>query len=62
MMMPDGNVMNALLMSHELLVLALGLGVLLADLWLPAHAKSTWATLPRSGLAWFSFSALPRSR
>jgi len=26
-------------MSHELLVLALGLGVLLADLWLPAHAK-----------------------
>jgi NADH-quinone oxidoreductase subunit N len=31
--------MNALLMSHELLVLALGLGVLLADLWLPAHAK-----------------------
>jgi NADH-quinone oxidoreductase subunit N len=28
-----------LLMSHELLVLALGLGVLLADLWLPAHAK-----------------------
>jgi len=31
--------MNAMLMSHELLVLALGLGVLLADLWLPAHAK-----------------------
>jgi len=31
--------MNALLMSHELLVLALALGVLLADLWLPVHAR-----------------------
>ena len=31
--------MNLLLLSHELLVLALGLGLLLADLWLPLPAK-----------------------
>src|SRR4051794_12826914 len=31
--------MNTLLLSHELLVLGLGLGLLLADLWLPASAK-----------------------
>jgi len=31
--------MNYSLLSHELLVLALGLGILLADLWLPVSAK-----------------------
>ena len=31
--------MNTLLLSHELLVLALGLGLLLVDLWLPLPAK-----------------------
>ena len=31
--------MNALLLNHELLVLALALGLLLADLWLPLSAK-----------------------
>src|SRR6267378_7263331 len=31
--------MNYALLSHELLVLALGLGLLLADLWLPLPAK-----------------------
>jgi NADH-quinone oxidoreductase subunit N len=31
--------MNVLLLSHELLVLALGLGLLLVDLWLPSTAK-----------------------
>jgi NADH-quinone oxidoreductase subunit N len=31
--------MNLLLLSHEWLVLLLGLGLLLADLWLPAPAK-----------------------
>ncbi|HSU57411.1 MAG TPA: NADH-quinone oxidoreductase subunit N, partial [Candidatus Dormibacteraeota bacterium] len=31
--------MNLFLLSHELLVLALALGVLLADLWLPVEAK-----------------------
>src|SRR2546427_11139778 len=31
--------MNLPAVSHELLVLALGLGVLLADLWLPSPAK-----------------------
>jgi NADH-quinone oxidoreductase subunit N len=31
--------MNLALLSHEWLVIALGLGVLLADLWLPAPAK-----------------------
>jgi len=31
--------MNYSLLSHELLVLALGLGLLLADLWLPVRAK-----------------------
>src|SRR3954463_3673652 len=31
--------MNYSLLSHELLVLALGLGLLLADLWLPVPAK-----------------------
>ena len=30
--------MNLLLLSHELLVLALGLGLLLVDLWLPVPA------------------------
>jgi NADH-quinone oxidoreductase subunit N len=32
--------MNTLLLSHELLVLGLGLAVLLADLWLPASARA----------------------
>src|ERR1041385_7085808 len=31
--------MNIFLLSHEILVLALALSVLLADLWLPAHRK-----------------------
>ena len=31
--------MNLLLLNHELLVLALALGVLLVDLWLPLQAK-----------------------
>jgi len=31
--------MNVLLLSHELLVLALGLGLLLVDLWLPLPAR-----------------------
>ena len=31
--------MNLFLLSHELLVLALGLGLLLVDLWLPPVAK-----------------------
>src|SRR5436305_113580 len=31
--------MNLLLLSHEWLVLLLGLGLLLADLWLPLAAK-----------------------
>ena len=31
--------MNLLLLNHELLVLALALGLLLVDLWLPLHAK-----------------------
>lgn len=31
--------MNVLLLNHELLVLALALGVLLVDLWLPVQAK-----------------------
>jgi NADH-quinone oxidoreductase subunit N len=33
------QLMNFFLLSHELLVLALGVGVLLADLWLPVPAK-----------------------
>src|SRR5690349_19336749 len=31
--------MNMFLLSHEILVIALGLGLLLVDLWLPAHAS-----------------------
>ena len=31
--------MNLLLLNHELLVLALALGLLLVDLWLPLTAK-----------------------
>ena len=53
--------MNALLMSHELLVLALGLGVLLADLWLPVHAKRQLGYAAAVGLGLilvFSFAAV----
>jgi hypothetical protein len=31
--------MNTLLLSHELLVIGLGLGLLLADLWIAPAAK-----------------------
>jgi NADH-quinone oxidoreductase subunit N len=31
--------MNVLLLKHELTLIVLGLGVLLADLWLPAERK-----------------------
>ena len=48
-------------MSHELLVLALGLGVLLADLWLPVHAKRQLGYAAAVGLGLilvFSFAAV----
>jgi len=42
--------MNVLLLSHELLVLALGLGLLLVDLWLRFRPSASLATSPP--LAW----------
>jgi NADH-quinone oxidoreductase subunit N len=43
--------MNVLLLSHELLVIALGLGVLLADLWLPAPARRRLGYVAAAGVA-----------
>lgn len=43
--------MNLLLLSHEWLVLVLGLGLLLADLWTPAGAKRTLGYAAAAGLA-----------
>jgi NADH-quinone oxidoreductase subunit N len=43
--------MNVALLSHEWLVLALGLALLLVDLWLPAFAKSKLGHLAALGLA-----------
>ena len=42
--------MNLLLLSHELLVLALGLGVLLVDLWLPLPAKRKLGYVAAAGV------------
>jgi NADH-quinone oxidoreductase subunit N len=42
--------MNVTLLSHELLVLLLGLGVLLADLWLPLPAKRKLGYVAALGL------------
>jgi hypothetical protein len=43
--------MNASLLSHEFLVVALGLVVLLADLWLPASVRPKLGYLAAGGLA-----------
>jgi NADH-quinone oxidoreductase subunit N len=43
--------MNVLLLSHEMLVLALGLGLLLADLWLPAEARRKLGLVAALGVA-----------
>lgn len=43
--------MNTLLLSHELLVLALGLILLLVDLWLPAAARRQLGYVAAAGLA-----------
>jgi len=53
--------MNTLLLSHELLVLALGLLVLLADLWLPRGLRRHLGYAAAAGLAGillFSFLAI----
>src|SRR5438876_4907638 len=42
--------MNTLLISHELLVLTLALGLLIADLWLPATAKKKLGYVAAIGL------------
>ena len=42
--------MNLLLLSHELLVLALGLGLLLVDLWLPLPAKRKLGYVAAAGV------------
>lgn len=42
--------MNLLLLSHELLVLALGLGLLLVDLWLPPAAKRKLGYVAAAGV------------
>src|SRR3954468_21582081 len=42
--------MNVLLLSHELLVLALGLGLLLVDLWLPSPAKRKLGYVAAAGV------------
>src|SRR5512137_302506 len=47
--------MNLLLLSHELLVLALGLGLLLADLWLPLPAKRRLGCAAAVGLGLILF-------
>jgi len=43
--------MNTLLLSHEILVLVLALGILVADLWLPAPAKRKLGYVAAIGLA-----------
>src|SRR5712671_4189425 len=43
--------MNTFLLSHEILVLALALGLLLADLWLPATARRKLGYVAATGLA-----------
>jgi NADH-quinone oxidoreductase subunit N len=43
--------MNAMLLIHEWLVLALGLGILLADLWLPVEARRKLGYAAAIGLA-----------
>jgi NADH-quinone oxidoreductase subunit N len=43
--------MNATLLIHEWLVLALGLGILLADLWLPLEARRKLGYVAAIGLA-----------
>lgn len=51
--------MNAALLIHEWLVLALGLGILLADLWLPLEARRKLGYVAAAGLAAiFLFSIL----
>jgi NADH-quinone oxidoreductase subunit N len=42
--------MNVLLLSHELLVLALGMGLLLVDLWLPLPAKRKLGYVAATGV------------
>jgi NADH-quinone oxidoreductase subunit N len=55
--------MNLHLLGHELLVLALGLGVLLADLWLPATARRKLGYVGAAGLlailAWSLLAVCP---
>src|SRR5207248_3021891 len=43
--------MNLALLSHEWLVLALGIALLLADLWLPASARRKLGYAAAAGLA-----------
>ena len=43
--------MNILLLSHEWLVIMLGLALVLVDLWLPAAAKSKLGYFAAAGLA-----------
>jgi len=43
--------MNVLLLKHELTLIILGLGVLLADLWLPAERKRGLGYLAAAGVA-----------
>src|SRR5213082_3385166 len=50
--------MNYSLLSHELLVLALGLGLLLADLWLPLRAKRKLGYVAAIGVAAIFFYSL----
>ena len=42
--------MNVLLLKHELTLIVLGLGVLLADLWLPAERKRGLGYLAAAGV------------
>ncbi len=53
--------MNTLLLSHELLVLGLGLALLLAELWVPATARRALAYIAVAGVLGilvYSFAAL----
>ena len=52
--------MNLLLLSHELLVLALGLGLLLVDLWLPVPAKRKLGYVAAAGVGLLRIS--PQAR
>src|SRR6058998_3625346 len=42
--------MNTLLLSHELLVVGLGLGILLVDLWLPPSERKKLGYVAAAGL------------